>query len=80
MSVINITLISYEYLLPDILDLGIDIKQIVIEFHHRMFVNGAKLTKNAINLLAKRGFSLFAYSESVEEFSFINMKYYQKYK
>jgi translation initiation factor 2 beta subunit (eIF-2beta)/eIF-5 len=67
-----------EYdVLPDILSSRIEIKQIVVEFHHRMIAGGGKLTKKAINLLKESGFKLFAYSKSIEEFSFINMKYYQ---
>lgn len=65
-----------EYnVLPDILDSGIEIKQICIEFHHRMIKQGGRLTQNAITLLKNKGFELFACSDTLEELSFIHPKY-----
>lgn len=65
-----------EYdIISSILESDVVIKQILIEFHHRMFDNGAKLTRNSILLLRNYGFELFAHSDTMEELSFINLKY-----
>lgn len=65
-----------EYdIISSILESDIIVKQILIEFHHRMFDNGAKLTRASILLLRNYGFELFAYSDTMEELSFINLKY-----
>ncbi len=61
-----------EYdVLPDILKQEVDIKQILVEFHHRLFSNGNKMTKDAVELLKSSGFDLFAISKNGEELSFI---------
>lgn len=65
---------EYE-IIPDILNSGVEIKQILIEFHHRMVNNGGVLTKKTIEILRENGFELFAYSDTSEELSFINKKY-----
>jgi FkbM family methyltransferase len=77
-DIVKLDIEGAEYeVIPDILNSGVEIKQFVIEFHHRMLAHGAKLTRNTLTLLKENGFELFAYSESMEELSFINMKYYQ---
>jgi FkbM family methyltransferase len=59
-----------EYaVLEDILD--IPIKQLLVEFHHRWDGIGFEKTLNAIRLLKKHGFHIFAISPRLEEFSFI---------
>jgi hypothetical protein len=61
-----------EYkVVPDILSAGIQIDQIVIEFHHRFVDNGMKRTRELVNLLNNHGYKIFAVSESGEEVSFI---------
>jgi len=63
-----------EYnVLPSILESGIMVKQILVEFHHRMMRGGAKRTNNAIRLLRHRGYEIFAVSEGAEEVSFIKV-------
>ncbi len=75
-DVLKIDIEGSEYdVLIDILKSGIEVKQILIEFHHRMFKNGARLTKDSINLLNDFGFKLFAFSDSHEELSFIHKNY-----
>ncbi|MDR0962703.1 MAG: FkbM family methyltransferase [Mediterranea sp.] len=64
-----------EYdVIPDLLASGVTIGQLLVEFHHRMFPRGNKRTTHMIKLLKKNGFRLFAYSDKMEEFSFINTR------
>jgi FkbM family methyltransferase len=61
-----------EYdVLENILNAGIDINQILIEFHDRFFEDGHHRTKMAIQFLRSKGYSIFAVSKSKEEISFI---------
>lgn len=61
-----------EYdVLSDILKQDVDIQQILIEFHHRLFNNGNKMTKEAVKLLKSNGFMLYAISNNGEELSFV---------
>ena len=62
-----------EYkVLENILAQNIPIRQLVVEFHGRLIKNGVRITNRTIELLRKRGFRLFAMSNSGEELSFIN--------
>lgn len=73
-DVLKMDIEGAEYnIIPEILNSGIEIKQILIEFHHRMVKNGGDLTKKSIQLLKENGFELFAYSDTSEELSFINV-------
>lgn len=62
---------EYE-VLPDILNSGIQIGQILVEFHHRMVEDGYAKTKAAVQLLRDHGFVPFAWSDRLEEISFIS--------
>ena len=53
---------------------NIEIDQILIEFHDRLFVDGEKRRKNAENILRSNGFKIFAVSDSLEEVSFIRTR------
>lgn len=61
---------EYE-VLDNILESGIDISQILIEFHDRFFNDGREKTINAIAKLQKHGYLIFGVSDSLEEVSFI---------
>ena len=58
--------------IESIIESKIIIGQILIEFHDRFITKGRLKRKNAINLLKQKDFELFAISDSLEEFSFIN--------
>ncbi len=61
-----------EYLIIDsILESGIEIDQLLIEFHDRFFHNGKELTQNAITKLKKKGYEIYGVSDSLEEISFV---------
>ncbi|WP_430816959.1 FkbM family methyltransferase [Carboxylicivirga sp. RSCT41] len=71
-DVLKMDIEGAEYdVIPGIIESGIDIRQILIEFHHRLYPGGNKKTRDAINLLAKHGYKVFATSDIVEEISFI---------
>lgn len=75
-DVLKMDIEGAEYdIISSIVESDIIVKQILIEFHHRMFDNGAKLTRDSILLLRNYGYELFAYSDTMEELSFINLKY-----
>lgn len=65
-----------EYtVLEDILNSGIQIKQLLIEFHD-LFVSKARSeTRNALKQIRSNGFEIVAVSDSLEEISFVNSKY-----
>jgi len=70
-----------EFLILDsIFDANIHIGQILIELHDRFVLNGNKKLKQAERLLKAKGFEIFALSESLEEVSFINKKYFKSFK
>jgi FkbM family methyltransferase len=65
-----------EYgVLEDILNSGINISQICVEFHHRFIDNGISRTNSAIQLLNDHCYKIFSISDSMEEYSFINEYY-----
>jgi FkbM family methyltransferase len=64
-----------EYdVLPSILESGVSIHQILIEFHARFFEDGYVKSASAVNLLKHYGYRIFAISDSFEEISFIKMQ------
>ncbi|MCG8582741.1 MAG: FkbM family methyltransferase [Bacteroidales bacterium] len=71
-DVLKMDIEGAEYdVIPSILESGINIKQILIEFHHRLYRGGNQKTNEAIRLLANHGYKVFAASEILEEISFI---------
>lgn len=57
--------------LDDILGSGIEIRQILVEFHHRFYEGGVARTRDAIRRLNSKGYRIFWVSDSGEEFSFL---------
>ncbi len=71
-DVLKMDIEGAEYdVLSDILKQGIAINQILIEFYHRLFSNGNRMIKKAIELLSSNGYDLFAISKNGEELSFV---------
>lgn len=72
-DVVKMDIEGSEYnVVPDILKSGIKVKQILIEFHHRFFVDGFKKNTDLISLLNSNGYKIFAVSDTMEEVSFFN--------
>ncbi len=61
-----------EYqVIDEIIDSKIEIKQILVEFHHRFITIGKEKTDEAIKKLNKAGYDIFFISETGREYSFI---------
>lgn len=74
-DVLKLDIEGGEYLvLPNILNSGVEIDQILIEFHDRFFPDGRARTIGAIHELAAHGYFVFAVSDSLEEISFIHQR------
>lgn len=63
---------EYEVIV-DILDCNIEIKQWLIEFHHRFKNIGLYKTKNIVKRIQSAGYKIFSISASGEEYSFIKV-------
>ncbi len=64
-----------EYtVIKDMVRCGIEVSQLVVEFHHRFKGIGIDRTKDAIKLLNKNGYKIFAISSGGEEYSFIRSR------
>ena len=61
---------EYE-VIDDILGSGVQIEQILVEFHHRLPSVGIDRTRQAVRKLNEAGYRIFFASESGEEYSFI---------
>jgi len=72
-DVLKMDIEGSEYVvLESILKSGINIGQILVEFHDRLVNSGEYRSKNIVNLLSEKGFNIFGISASYEEVSFIN--------
>jgi len=70
-DVLKLDIEGTEYqVLEDILNSEMPISQILIEFHHRLFDDGVLMTKNALQLLERKGYRLFYRSPRGLEFCF----------
>ncbi|MFK7777455.1 MAG: FkbM family methyltransferase [Gimesia sp.] len=71
-DIVKLDIEGTEYkVLEDILSSNISITQVLIEFHHRLFVDeGVSMTRNAFQLLAKHGYQLFYRSPRGLEYCF----------
>lgn len=72
LDLLKIDIEGAEYdVLSDILDSGLGIGQILVEFHHRMDGVGVDPTRQAVARLNAAGYRIAAVAESGEEFSFV---------
>ena len=62
-----------EYdVLPELLQSPVPIKQLLIEFHHRIGIESLATTVKSVERLRDAGFDLFHVSETSSEFSFLH--------
>jgi FkbM family methyltransferase len=61
---------EYE-VITDLVDSGIVVEQLLVEFHHRWAEVGVSKTKHAIRQLSDAGYRIFSVSSSGEEFGFL---------
>jgi FkbM family methyltransferase len=63
-----------EYdVLDDFISSDIEIKQLLVEFHHRFDGIGIRKSQEAIQKLRKAGYAIFSVSPNGEEFSFMKL-------
>jgi FkbM family methyltransferase len=61
-----------EYdVLPDLVESAVRIKQLSIEFHHRIGIESLAITVESVKRLREAGFRLYHVSETSSEFSFL---------
>ncbi len=69
---------EYE-VIDDLLNSGVQVYQLLVEFHHRFKSIPINKTKSALRRLNSAGYRLFHISEKYWEFSFIHDKTYKNY-
>lgn len=72
-NILKLDIEGAEYdVLDNVMDSGIIIDQILVEFHDRYVANGKEKTKNVIKMMSRHGYEIFAISDTYDEISFIN--------
>ena len=61
-------------MIADLTRAGLDVRQLLVEFHHRFDGLGPGLTRRAIRQLNERGFRSFYTSANGEEYAFIRVR------
>jgi len=73
-DVLKMDIEGSEYaVMQGILDSGIPIKQILVETHERFFSNGKQKGEAFFNLLKKKGYRIFAISDTYQEISLVKV-------
>jgi FkbM family methyltransferase len=73
-DVLKIDIEGGEYSIIDqILDCPVSVRQLLIEFHHRVGVRSLSATIQAVHKLRSGGYALFHVSETSSEFSFFKL-------
>lgn len=71
-DVLKLDVEGAEYaVLDDILASGLDVRQILVEFHHRFDSIPPRRTNRAVDRLRRSGYRLFSVSPRGEEYSFV---------
>lgn len=63
---------EYE-VIDDLIDSGADVRQLLVEFHHRFPQIGAGRTREAIRRLNEHGYRIFHVSSRGEEYAFLRL-------
>jgi FkbM family methyltransferase len=72
-DILKIDVEGAEYdLIPSIIQCPVPIKQLMIEFHHRIGIGSLEATVKSVQQLRSSGFQLFHVSETSSEFSFLH--------
>lgn len=73
-DVLKMDIEGAEYdVINNIINSGIEIKQLLVEFHHRLVEDGITKTKITLKELNEAGYKIFYISKSGEEFSFLKL-------
>ncbi len=77
-DILKIDIEASEYdVIDDLIQSGINVYQILVEFHHRFPSVRPEQTRQAINMLNNCGFKIFDISTTGREYSFINIAEYE---
>jgi FkbM family methyltransferase len=72
-SVLKMDIEGAEYdVLEDVINSGINVQQVLVEFHHRFLGDGVSRTRNALKILNDKGYKVFGVSDQNSEISLIN--------
>jgi FkbM family methyltransferase len=75
LDVLKMDIEGAEYdVIDDIVASGVNVGQLLVEFHHRFTGVGVERTRRAVARLNASGYRIFAVSESGEEYSFIRVE------
>lgn len=75
-DILKLDIEGEEYnVVKDMLDSGLEISQILIEFHHRFEGFDPDMTKNAISMMDERGYKVFYVSDTGKEISLVHVDY-----
>ena len=73
-DVLKVDIEGAEYdVIPDVLDSGTVVDQLLLEFHDRMFDTPLPRSRETVSLLRARGYEVFAASDTFEEVSFVRV-------
>jgi len=79
-DIIKMDLESAEYeVIDDLLDSGVPVYQLLVEFHHRFKTVPIEKTKSMLEKLSAAGYRIFHISEKYREFSFIHEETYYRH-
>jgi len=71
-DVLKLDIEGEEYpVITDLLEQQVDVRQLLVEFHHRFRTIGLKKTRDAVRALSQAGYRVFDVSASGREFSFL---------
>lgn len=71
-DLLKINIEGGEYaVIADLVASNLDVKQIVVEFHHRFHGYSLRQTKQAVKSLGKQGYKIFHIADNGKEYSFI---------
>ena len=73
-DILKMDIEASEYpVIADIVHQGLEIDQILVEFHHRFPTVGKQMTIEAVDMLNKAGYKIFFISDIGREYSFIKV-------
>ncbi|RXK89430.1 FkbM family methyltransferase [Chlorobaculum sp. 24CR] len=79
-DILKMDIESAEYeVIDDILDSGVPVYQLLVEFHHRFKNVPIEKTKSVLEKLSAAGYRIFHISEKYREFSFIHEQTYYRH-
>jgi len=73
-DILKMDIEASEYsVIADIVNTGVEVDQILVEFHHRFKSMSNNMTIEAVDMLNRKGYKIFFISELGREYSFIKV-------